>query len=87
MNDREVLRMVISVGRSKDGPGLTLQVSKPGQPDYEATVRPGESALGYTFEEWETAVGARDQCRVEVAEDGALRPASEEFDAPADGHA
>ena len=72
-------RMVISVSRSKDGAGLTLRTSKDGEDDYEVTVKPGESALGYTYEEWDGAVGPQAECRVEVAEDGLLRPTSDEY--------
>jgi hypothetical protein len=80
-------RMVISVSRAKDGAGLTLRTSKDGEDDYEVTVQPGESALGYTYEEWDGAVGPQAEGRIEVAEDGLLRPASDQFEAPADGHA
>ncbi len=79
--------MVISVSRTKHGAGLTLRTSRGGEDDYEVTVQPGESALGYTYEEWDGAVGPQAECRIEVAEDGLLRPAAEKFEAPADGHA
>ena len=82
--------MVISVSRNKNGTGLTLRTDKQsgnGENDYEATIRPGESALGYTYEEWDAALGQQGERRFELAEDGILRPESGEFDAPADGHA
>lgn len=82
--------MVISVSRTKDDAGLTLRAGKEsenGEDDYEATIRPGESALGYTYEEWEAALGPQGERMIELAEDGALRPRSDQFDAPADGHA
>jgi len=81
--------MVISVSRIKDGVGLTLQTGKvpqKGKEHYEATIHPGESALGYTYAEWETALGSQEQRVVELEEDGALRPASAELDRPADNH-
>jgi hypothetical protein len=82
--------MVISASRTKDGAGLTLRTANEtenGEDEYEATIHPGESALGYTYEEWEAAIGPQRECRIEVAEDGALRPGPDRFDAPADGHA
>lgn len=79
--------MVISVSRAKDGAGLTLRTSKDGEDDYEVTVQPGESALGFTYEEWDVVVGTHVECRIELAEDGLLRPAPDQFEAPADGHA
>ena len=80
--------MVISVTRSRDGAKLTLRRNKEDdEGEYEATIGAGESALGYTYEEWVAALGPQKQRRVELAEDGALRPEADEFDAPADGHA
>jgi len=82
--------MVISVTRTKNGAGLTLRTDKEsenGENEYEATIHPGESALGYTYEEWDAALGPQGERRIELAEDGILRPRSDEFDAPADGHA
>ena len=82
--------MVISVSRTKGGAGLTLRAASESgnsEEDYEATIRPGESALGYTYEEWDTALGPQGERRIKMAEDGTLRSENEEFDAPADGHA
>jgi hypothetical protein len=80
--------MLISVSRLKEGEGLTLRrqgATREG--DYDATIHPGESALGYTYEEWVAALGPEEKRRMKVAEDGALLPDSDELDAPADGHA
>lgn len=82
--------MVISVSRAEDDAGLTLRAgeeSESGEDDYEATIRPGESALGFTYEEWEAALGPQGERMIELAEDGSLRPRSDQFDAPSDGHA
>ena len=79
--------MVITISRVKGGGGLTLRTGEDDADDYEATIRPGESALGYTYEEWEAALGTQAERTIELAEDGALRPASDELDTPADGHA
>ena len=80
--------MLITVSRSKESARLTLRATgETGEDNYEATIRPGESALGYTYEEWDAALGPEEKRRMELAEDGALRPESDEFDAPADGHA
>ena len=82
--------MVISASRTKDGAGLTLRRDEEGngsEGEYEATIRPGESALGYTYEEWDAALGPQKQRRIELDQDGILRPEPDEFDAPADGHA
>jgi hypothetical protein len=68
--------MMISVRRAKAGTGLALQVParESGAGDYEQTIHPGESALGFTYEEWDVAVGPQQECRIEVDEEGALRP-------------
>jgi hypothetical protein len=80
--------MLISVCRIKKEAGLTLRrKGEPHEGDYEATIHPGESALGYTYEEWDAALGPEQERRMELAEDGALRSESDELDAPADGHA
>lgn len=74
--------MVITVSRVKDGAGLILRTRKEGgagEDDYEVTVHPGESALGYTYEEWDRAAGMQAECRIEVREDGVLRPFLNEF--------
>ena len=68
--------MVITVSRMKDGAGLILRTckeSETGEDDYKVTVRPGESALGYTYEEWDRAAGTQAERRIEVGEDGVLR--------------
>jgi hypothetical protein len=80
--------MLISVNRIKRDSGLTLRrKGETHEDDYEATIHPGESALGYTYEEWDAALGPKEKRRLELVEDGTLRPQSDEFDAPADGHA
>jgi hypothetical protein len=80
--------MLISVSRIERDAGLTLRGrGETREDDYEATIHPGESALGYTYEEWEAALGPEAKRRVELVEDGTLRPESDESDAPADGHA
>ena len=80
--------MVISVSRTGDGARLTLRGDGESEgAEYEATIGAGESALGYTYEEWNAALGPQKQRRIEVAEGGVLRPEPDEFDAPADGHA
>lgn len=69
--------MMIIVSRSKTGSGLTLQGRKGeeiGLGEYEQTIQPGDSALGFTYEEWDTSVGLQEQRRFEVTEDGALHP-------------
>lgn len=72
--------MVISVSRTRDDAGLSLRAGKEsenGEDDYEATIHPGESALGYTYEEWEAALGPQGERLIELAEDGVLRPRSD----------
>jgi hypothetical protein len=70
--------MMISVSRTTRG-GLNLQArteSENGKTegDYRGTIYPGESALGFTYEEWAAAVGSQAERRVEVTEDGVMRP-------------
>lgn len=82
--------MVVTVSRTNDDEGLILRTRKEsgtGEDEYEVTVHPGESALGYTYEEWDRAAGPQASSRLEVGVDGVLRPSAEEFDAPTDGHA
>lgn len=81
--------MIVSVRRAKGGKGLTLKVGpeESGSTAYDQTIHPGESALGFTYEEWDVAVGPQPEGILEVAEDGSLRPGPDEFEAPADGHA
>jgi hypothetical protein len=69
--------MIISVSRTKSRDGLILQarsVNGNTAGDYEETIRPGESGLGFTYEEWDAAVGPREGRRIELTEDGAMRP-------------
>ena len=69
--------MMISVRRTKTGARLILQTrSEIGNTkgDFEETIHPGESGLGFTYEEWDAAVGPLDGRRIEVTEDGAMRP-------------
>ncbi|CAN5753348.1 hypothetical protein BH24GEM1_BH24GEM1_16490 [soil metagenome] len=68
--------MIISASRTKTGPGLLLRTRRgreAGPGDYDQTIRPGESALGFTYEEWDAAVGPQPESRIELAEDGTLR--------------
>jgi hypothetical protein len=48
--------MMISVRRTKTGAGLILQtrsITGDTEGDFEETIHPGESGLGFTYEEWE----------------------------------
>jgi hypothetical protein len=68
--------MMISVSRTKTGSGLTLRARtgrETSLDDYDQTIHPGESALGFTYEEWDAAVGPQGERRIELAEDGTLR--------------
>jgi hypothetical protein len=68
--------MIISAIRSRTGAGLTLRTPKGpevGPGDYDQTIHPGESALGFTYAEWDAAMGPAAESRVELAEDGTLR--------------
>jgi len=69
--------MRIAVQRSKAGTGLTLRTSatEGGAGDYDKTIHPGESALGFTYEEWDAAVGSQQGRQLELTEEGMLRPA------------
>ena len=71
--------MMISVRRTNTGAGLTLRAkgADSGSGDYDQTIHPGESALGFTYEEWDTAVGAQRERRIELTEDGTLHPIAE----------
>jgi hypothetical protein len=69
--------MVIFVSRTKNRDGLILQTRSPNGNavgDFEETIHPGESGLGFTYEEWEAAVGPQEERRIELTEDGAMRP-------------
>jgi hypothetical protein len=77
--------MMISVTRTKTGAGLILQrCSEEGNSmgDFEETIHPGESGLGFTYEAWEAAVGPQERRRIEVTEDGAMRPVPDESRRP-----
>lgn len=68
--------MIISAIRTKTGAGLTLRTRRGpevGPGDYDQTIHPGESALGFTYEEWDAAVGPAAESQIELAEDGTLR--------------
>ena len=79
--------MVITISRLKGRRGLSLRTAEDDVEDYQATIGPGESALGYTYDEWEAALGAGAERTIDLGEDGILRPATDELDTPADGHA
>ena len=79
--------MVITISRLEGRRRLGLRTGEDDPSGYEATIGPGESALGYTYEEWEAALGSGAERTIDLAEDGILRPASDELDTPADGHA
>ena len=68
--------MMISVRRIRTGAGLTLQApaAETGADDYDHTIHQGESALGFTYEEWEAALGPQDARQIELTELGTLRP-------------
>jgi hypothetical protein len=77
--------MMISVSRTKAGAGLTLQTRRGNGnivDDFEETIHPGESGLGFTYEEWDAAVGPHDRRRIEVTEEGAMRPVPDEARRP-----
>jgi len=80
--------MNVSVRRLKSGAGPALRVRAEAREstDYDQTIHPGESALGFTYEEWDVAVGTQSERRIELAEDGSLRPELGQSDSPADGH-
>ena len=77
--------MMISVSRTKTGAGLTLR-TRSGDGNaadaFEETIHPGESGLGFTYEEWDAAVGPHDRRRVEVTEEGFMRPVPDEARRP-----
>ena len=73
--------MMISVSRTKTGAGLILQTRRESGNavgDFEETIHPGESGLGFTYEEWDAAVGPQEGRHIEVTEDGAMRPVPDE---------
>ena len=77
--------MMISVSRTKAGAGLTLQTRRGNGntvDDFEETIHPGESGLGFTYEEWDAAVGPHDRRRIEVTEEGFMRPVPDEARRP-----
>jgi hypothetical protein len=77
--------MMISVRRTKAGAGLILQTRSEKSDtvgDFEETIHPGESGLGFTYEEWDAAVGPQDGRRIEVTEGGAMRPLPDEARGP-----
>jgi hypothetical protein len=69
--------MMISVTRTKGHDGLILRTRSANgntADEFAETIHPGESGLGFTYEEWDAAVGPQEARRIEVAEDGAMRP-------------
>ena len=77
--------MMISVSRTKAGAGLILQTRSEKSDtvgDFEETIHPGESGLGFTYEEWDAAVGSQERRHIEVTEDGAMRPLPDEARRP-----
>ena len=72
---------MISVSRTKTRAGLILQTRRENDNavgNFEETIHPGESGLGFTYGEWDAAVGPQEQRRIEVTEDGAMRPVPDE---------
>jgi hypothetical protein len=77
--------MMISVSRTKTGAGLILQTRRQNGNavgDFEETIHAGESGLGFTYEEWDAAVGRQEGRHIEVTEEGAMRPVPEEARRP-----
>jgi hypothetical protein len=71
--------MIIAVRRTATGTGLTLRAAQGegGSSHYEQTIHPGESALGFTYEEWDGAVGSHRERRIELTEEGLLHPVTD----------